>query len=62
MRTSQSAWQLRVREAKTDLKKMSSDMKFSNANQIDDAIKQLEFKLTTESMLVHFPSFLVSWG
>merc|ERR1719506_2384197 len=33
-----------------DLRKMKSDMRFANQEDIDNAIKALEFKMVTESM------------
>jgi len=42
-----------ARDAKVDLKKMKSEVKFTTTADIDDKIKQLDFKLVTESLTLH---------
>merc|ERR1719231_875687 len=42
-----------ARDAKIDLKKMKSEVKYTTTADIDEKIKQLDFKLVTESLTLH---------
>lgn len=42
-----------ARDAKIDLKKMRSEVRYTNTADIDEKIKQLDFKLVTESLTLH---------
>jgi len=42
-----------AREAKNDLKSLKREMKFTTTEEIEEKIKQLDFKLVTESLTLH---------
>merc|ERR1719231_170266 len=42
-----------AKDAKNDLKKMKSEVKYTTTADIDEKIKQLDFKLVTESLTLH---------
>merc|ERR1719231_68274 len=42
-----------AKDAKNDLKKMKSEVKYTTTADIDEKIRQLDFKLVTESLTLH---------